>query len=365
MVGRRGAAEAHPVSDPALSVVIPTYNGRRLLETCLASIFRHRPESMAVEVIVVDDASTDGTEAWLRSTYPEVVLVRRPVNGGFVAAANAGIERARGRVVQLLNNDAEVTSGWVEAGLAPFRDSAVGSVAPLVLVRSNESQVDSAGDGYSLLGWPFKRGHRQRADAWAGRPPEAVFGASASSAFYRAEALRTVGGFDPIYGSYYEDVDLAFRLRWAGYSCVYAPACRVRHEISASYDHARPELQRRMSRNAEILFWSNMPRGWLAVSAAPHLAFLIIQGIGRLGRGRFRSYVQGKWDAARMAGVIRDRRRVRQNLSREAARLPSFPFELIPWSEARRPRGPVGRAAPGPHIHRDASEPGPAPAPRR
>src|SRR5262249_25528955 len=144
-----------------------------------------------------------------------------------------------------------------DAGLAPFVDPMVGSVAPLVLVRSDPERVDSAGDSYTLVGWPVKRGHGEDPRRWSTRAGERVFGASGSSAFYRALALRRVGGFDPTFHSYYEDVDLAFRLRWAGYTAVFTPHCRVLHEVSATYDHSRPGLQRRMSRNAEILFWSN------------------------------------------------------------------------------------------------------------
>ena len=131
---------------PACSVVIPSYNGRHLLEVCLASIARCRPEGIEVEVIVADDAATDDTVSWLLAEHPDVQVIRLGVNGGFVAAANAGIAVARGAVIQLLNNDTEVTPGWIEAGLSPFADPTVGSVAPLVLVRSDPGRVDSAGD---------------------------------------------------------------------------------------------------------------------------------------------------------------------------------------------------------------------------
>ena len=85
-------------------------------------------------------------------TASRVRVVRLERNGGFCAAANAGIAAARGRFIQLLNNDTEVTAGWIEAGLAPFADATVGSVAPLVLVRSQPGRVDSAGDSYSSGG---------------------------------------------------------------------------------------------------------------------------------------------------------------------------------------------------------------------
>ncbi len=319
---------------PRLSVVIPTYNGRHLLETCLASIARFRP-GRGVEVVVADDASTDGTSEWLLDAHPYVQVVRMGRNGGFCAAANAGIAASRGEFVQLLNNDTEVSEGWVEAGLRPFDDPSVGSVAPLVLVRSDPTRVDSAGDQYALIGWPSKRGHGEPADLWADRPPDRVFGASGSSAFYRAEALSKVGPFDPAFGSYYEDVDLAFRLRWAGYSCAFAPDCRILHDVSASYDHSRPDLQRRMSRNAEILFWTSLPAPWLMAAIVPHLGFTTIQAIWRLARGRFRPFALGKIDAIRALPTFRSRRAERLKLAKSPIAPPHFPMNLGPLRDLR------------------------------
>jgi GT2 family glycosyltransferase len=325
-------------------VVIPTYNGRRLLETCLASIARHRPGEggPAIEVIVADDASRDDTAAWLAATYPDVRHVRLEENGGYCAAANAGIAVARGEFLQLLNNDTEVTAGWIEAGLAPFADPGVGSVAPLVLVRSDPTRVDSAGDSYAIVGWPSKRGHGERAGRWLDRTPDRVFGASGSSAFYRASALRRAGAFDPTFQSYYEDVDLAFRLRWAGYDCIFTPSCRILHEVSASYDHARPALQRRMARNAEILFWSNLPARWLVAALIPHLTFVCAQSLRRLARGRLGPFLFGKCDALRELPSLPRRRKHRAHLARQPVAIPHFPLQVGFLSDARnhlrRPR---------------------------
>ncbi len=335
------------MSRPACSVVIPSYNGRHLLATCLAGVARHRPRDIPVEVIVADDGSTDDTPGWLADAHPDVRLVRLEQNAGFCGAANAGISAARGEYVQLLNNDTEVTAGWIEAGLAPFADPGVGSVAPLVLVRSDPARVDSAGDSYSAFGWPTKRGHGQPAARWAGHPPGRVFGASGSSAFYRAEALRAVGGFDPTFGSYYEDVDLAFRLRWAGYECEFAPGCRILHDLSASYDHASPALQRRMARNAEILFWSNLPGPWLVAAILPHAAFTIAQGLWRMARGRHRPFLRGKLDALGQWSTLRARRRIRADLARRPVARPHFPLSVAFLGDARnhlrRPREATAR----------------------
>jgi GT2 family glycosyltransferase len=307
-------------------VVIPTYNGRALLESCLESVLRHRPAdpTLPIEVVVADDASTDGTAEWLKNEYPDVRIVLLERNGGFCAAANAGISAAKGRFIQLLNNDTEVTAGWIEAGLAPFGDPTVGSVAPLVLVRSDPRRVDSAGDSYSLAGWPTKRGHGQPRTLFEGRGSEEVFGASGSSAFYRSEALERVGGFDALLGSYYEDIDLAFRLRWAGYRSVFAASCVIHHDVSATYNHGSPALQRRMARNAEIIFWANMPAWLLALTVVPHLLFVLLQGAWRFARGRLKPFLLGKADALRAWRAIIHRRSVRSDLARTALAPPHF-----------------------------------------
>ncbi len=320
---------------PLLSIVIPTYNGRALLAQCLSSIAWHRPPDRELEVIVVDDASTDGTSCWLAAEWPGVRVVKRATNGGFVAAANAGLAAARGTFIQLLNNDTEVTASWVEAGLSPFLDPTVGSVAPLVLVRSDPDRVDSAGDCYALFGWPYKRGHGEPTARWGERPPGLVFGASGSSAFYRASALQAVGGLDPAFGSYYEDVDLAFRLHWAGYTCAFEPGCRILHEVSATYDHARADLQRRMARNAELLFWADLPAGWLALALVPHLGFTAAQAVARLLGGRLKPFLRGKLDALRLAPDLRARRRDHRRLAHAAVAAPHFPIQVAPLTGLR------------------------------
>src|SRR5205807_10161642 len=133
------------------------------------------------------------------------------------------------------NDDTEVTSGWADAALARFDDPKVVAVAPLVLRASEEPVIDSAGDDYDLGGYARKRGHGEPIRNRSATARE-VFGASASSAFYRRDALNQVGMFPTSFGAYFEDVDLSFRLRRVG-AIVFEPDSRVLHRCGQSHGY--------------------------------------------------------------------------------------------------------------------------------
>jgi GT2 family glycosyltransferase len=274
---------------PRLSVVVPSHNRPDLLARCLAAVLRHAPADS--EVLVVDDGSPGGCVWRTASDFAGVRVLRRPRPGGFCAAANAGLRAAAAPIVEVLNDDAEVTAGWAEAALDAFADPSIAAVAPLVLVgpppvgktflsaaggqadRNVFPRVDSAGDRYFVGGVAGKRGHGQllSAEHLRGGP---VFGASASSAFYRRAAVLEAGAFPEEFGAYFEDVDLSFRLHWRGWRIVYEPACRVWHRVSASYGPPRWRLLEQQSRNEERVFWRNLPRGSLGRALPWHLAVL-------------------------------------------------------------------------------------------
>jgi GT2 family glycosyltransferase len=147
-----------------LSIVIPSHSRDDLLRLCLASVLRFAPAGK--EVIVVDDGSRDGRVSRAAEEFAGVTVVRRAKAGGFCAAANAGIAAASAPVVELLNDDAEVTEGWAEAALTWFADERIAAVAPLVLqndparrARGLPPLIDSAGDEYDPGGFFSKRGH--------------------------------------------------------------------------------------------------------------------------------------------------------------------------------------------------------------
>jgi GT2 family glycosyltransferase len=287
------------------SIIIPSHRRTDLLALCLRSLQRHAPR--AAQVIVVDDASTAGCVAATATAFPDVRVVRLPARRGFCGAVNAGLAAATGDIVELLNDDTEVTAGWAEPALTWFDDPTVAAVAPLVLWGPAGDRIDSAGDRYFLGGVAAKRGHGQ---ALAAAPAAAglVFGASGSSAFYRREALLHIGAFPESFGAYFEDVDVAFRLNRAGFRAVYEPASRVLHRVSASYGRPRRRLLEQQACNEERVFWRNLPaRAW-----PWHALVLAAKAWRRWQEGTLAPFVCGRARVlTEIPELLRHRRRLR------------------------------------------------------
>jgi GT2 family glycosyltransferase len=266
-------------------------------------------------------------------------VIRLERQSGFAAAANAGVRAARHPIVELLNDDTEVTAGWAEAALDWFADASVAAVAPLVLRPTEggtgEPCIDSAGDRYYLGGIAGKRGHGEPLRPAYERPCP-VFGASASSAFYRRDAFLTVGGFPEAFGAYFEDVDLSFRLHRAGYRVVYEPASRVWHHGSASYGSPGHGLLEQQSRNEELVFWRNLPAGVLARALPLHVAVLAAKAWRRWREGNLLPFLRGRLRAlAEVENVRRHRRSLR---CAGAGNINAWGVEHHYWGNARNLR---------------------------
>ena len=171
--------------------------------------------------------------------------------------------------------------------------------------------MDSAGDRYFVGGIAAKRGHNERLRAEL-LQPGFVFGASASSAFYRRDAFLAVGGLPETFGSYFDDVDLAFRLHWAGHRIWYAPASQVWHRVGASHDRKLPHLLAQQSRNEERVFWRNLPTRQLLRALPRHLAIVAAKAWRRWRRGELLPFLRGRFAVLwEMRELIRHRRKMR------------------------------------------------------
>jgi GT2 family glycosyltransferase len=217
-----------------LSIIIPNWNGSRLqlLPTCLAALRLQTCRDF--EIIVVDNASTDDSCAWLAREYPEARVLALASNRGFAPAVNTGIRAARGETLVLLNNDTEADPAWLaEIAWALERNPRAGMVACKLRLFDRRDHLHSAGDFYRVDGIPGNRGVWEK-DCGQYDDAQGVFGACGGAAAYRRAMLDDIGLFDESLGSYCEDVDLNWRARLAGYDCAYAPRAIVYHRLSAT-----------------------------------------------------------------------------------------------------------------------------------
>lgn len=215
-----------------VAVIIVNWNGLEYLQHCLPALLAQT--EVPFETLIVDNGSTDGSVEWLQSNYPMVQLVLNSENRGFAEANNQGIQATQGEYVVLLNNDAQPSLGWLASLVAVAEsDARVGMVASQIRLAHAPERLDSAGIEIDVLGIAWNRRWGKPVAAEPSAPVE-VFGPSAAAALYRREMLDEIGLFDERYFAYYEDVELAWRARRAGWRCLYAPAARVLHIHSAT-----------------------------------------------------------------------------------------------------------------------------------
>jgi N-acetylglucosaminyl-diphospho-decaprenol L-rhamnosyltransferase len=211
------------------TVFIPNFNGEARIGRALDGLRRQDRE---VDVVVVDNGSTDGSPAMLRAEYPEVSVVELGANLGFGTALNRGVAaRPEADPIVLLNDDAEPEREFVGALLEALVEG-VDSVAAVMVQQSDPGRIDSAGvvADRTLMGFDYLHGEPVEVAAGAAPP----LGPTGGAALYRRAAFEAVGGFDERIFLYYEDLDLALRMATAGARCALAPAARVVHAYSQS-----------------------------------------------------------------------------------------------------------------------------------
>lgn len=212
------------------------------------------------EVILVDNGSSDGSQDYVRQTFPEVRLLELGKNQGFTGACNAGYEIARGEFILLLNNDTEADARWIQNIVDTFkRHPRAGIVATKMLLFDQRDHFHTAGDYYRVNGLPGNRGVWQ-ADVGQYNREEPVFSACGGAAAYRRAMLDEIGFLDDSFFFSCEDVDLAWRAHLAGWEVLYAPEAIVYHKLKSSggsgitgsyYD----------GRNFLYVIWKNYPTG--------------------------------------------------------------------------------------------------------
>jgi len=288
-----------------IAVVVPVWNGRRWLEGLFDSLDaqQRRPDA----IIAVDNGSTDGSVAWLRERGG-IEVIELGENTGFAVAANRGIAAAQGcDAVALVNTDVELAGDWLARLAARLEDEPrCASVACKMVDLADPNVLYDTGNFLRRDGVCEQRGRFHADD---GRFDEAgeVWGACAGAALYRRDAVLDAGGFDARYFAYIEDVDLALRLRMAGWGCAYEPAV-ARHAGSGSSDQLRRPVATLVERNTVALVARAFPWRWAPMVLYRQVAW----GVHAARSGGLRDYLRGLAAGLALAPAMwRERRALR------------------------------------------------------
>lgn len=236
------------------TVIVINRNGRHFLAECLSALDRQTLPRHRFEVLFVDNASTDGSTAFVCGHFPLVRVIDAGGNLGFTGANNLGIRLARGRHVVLLNNDTRVAPDWLERLVTAAEGERIGGAVSRLLFLNDPDRVNSTG----LV--PYRDGRvgdrdLRRPAAEADPPTGEVFGGSGASLLLTRGLLDDVGGLDPALFMYYEDADLAWRGRLRGWRFIYVRESVCYHVCGGASAPRSPFMVGQTERNRT---WVNM-----------------------------------------------------------------------------------------------------------
>lgn len=295
-----------------VAVVIPNYNGKKYLNNCLRALYENT--DMEIEVIVVDNHSSDGSVEQARALYPEVRYIMLDKNYGFSRAVNEGIRAANAPYVLLLNNDTEIKRDFVrKLWQRIMSNEKIFSAEAKMLKYADSNEIDSAGTFYNALGWAFARG-KDRPDYEYEKVCD-TFAACAGAAIYRKSVFEKIGMFDENYFAYLEDIDIGYRARIYGYRNVYEPKAKVLHVGSGTSGSRYNEFKIRFSaRNNIYLIYRNMPLLQIIINFPLLLAGFVVKFVFFGCKGFGGIYISGIKEGFCLCRKCNKRQVLRKNL---------------------------------------------------
>ncbi|MFN7166896.1 MAG: glycosyltransferase family 2 protein [Pannonibacter sp.] len=295
---------------PDFSVLIVNFNGGTYVQGALDSLKAQTHRSF--EVILVDNASADGSvDALDTSGLPAFTLMRETENHGFARGNNLAAARAKGKWLALLNPDAAARPDWLAQILSgAARHPGVTSFACTQLWMLDETKLDGAGDNYLVFGIPWRGGYRRQSTEL---PPEGTcFSPCGASAVYHRSTFLEAGGYDERLFCFCEDVDLGFRLRLEGDTCIFLPDAVVAHAGGGLSDKVSGFAVRYGTRNRLWVYLKCMPLPLLIVTLPGHMALTAVLLLRGTMTGRFGPAMEGLIDAVRGLGPVWGDRRTAQ-----------------------------------------------------
>ena len=302
------------MSLPKVSIIIVTWNSKKYLCACLdkllLQVFRD------FEVLIIDNGSEDGAIDSLKEKYLvlDIRIEKMDSNHGFAAANNIGANLARGRWLALLNADAFPQADWLEKLLhAAEKNPSFSSFSSRQIQANARDLLDGVGDAYHITGLAWRRYYNKPVHDY-GLDLKEVFSACPTAALYSRETFLHIGGFDEAYFSYFEDVDLGFRLRLRGAKCLYVPEAVVHHVGSASTGKRSDFSVYYGYRNMIWTFFKNMPSPLIWIFLPLHIGTLMFFVIYLTMRGQGKAILKAILDAIRgLPKMIEKRKWIQKN----------------------------------------------------
>ncbi len=318
---------------PLVTIVIVTWNSKNYLPRCLHALSAQTNKNF--EILIIDNGSTDQEYLDVEGEYPELRLIIKKINEnlGFAVANNIGAHLACGKYLALLNTDAFPEPDWLEQLLKAAEDHPEFNFFASRQIQANTPDLlDGTGDAYHVSGLAWRQNYNRLASAYGSQSCE-VFSACAASALYSRDDFLKTGGFDEDYFSYFEDVDLSFRLRLAGGRCLYVPQAVVYHVGSASTGKESDFSFYYGYRNLVWTFFKDMPATLFWIYLPRHMLMNIYRSAVFLLRKNNGVILKSQVDAFRaLPSILRKRKQVqklRTVASRELHRImtkePFFP----------------------------------------
>lgn len=293
-----------------VSILIVTWNSAAHLSHCLARLAEQTHKDF--EIIIVDNGSTDNSLSRIEKKYPMLTMHIKLLksNLGFAAANNIGAYLARGKWLALLNADAFPDSDWLEHLVAAAAIYPGAFFTSRQIQADNPQYLDGEGDAYHISGLAWRRNYglpqKEKKNV------EETFSSCAAAALYPRQAFLDLGGFDQDYFSYFEDVDLGFRLRLNGYRCFYIPEAVVRHVGSASTGKRSGFSIYYGYRNLIWTFIKNMPSSLFWFYLPLHSCVILFFAVHLTLRGQGSFIFKAILDAIRGLPLILAKRKIIQ-----------------------------------------------------
>jgi GT2 family glycosyltransferase len=298
---------------PYFSIIILYWNNEQYIRKCLTSLLNQTLKNF--EIIFVDNGSESPLPFDIRIDFPtlEPTFLQLPRNIGFAAGNNLGAEHASGEYIVTLNADAFPEPDWLENIRTASDKYPNSSFASKLVMTNNPNKLDGAGDVYHFTGLVWRKYHNYQEKTLQLKEKE-VFSACGAAAIYPKEAFLKVGGFDPDYFSYVEDVDLGFRLRLAGYRCIFLPDAVVHHVGSGSTGRRSDFSVYYGQRNLIWTFMKNMPGVLFWILLPFHFLMNTLTVILSIFRNQGKITSKAKVDAlADLSELLRKRKQIQKS----------------------------------------------------